>query len=483
MNTIKKSYTYRLITSFIVFLETAIKNSYIFSFLTKDINNSQKIDNSYTMKLIYKIISIIRKIFVFLKLDKLLKDSIFAKTHIWIAIVIALAPFLPTMVILAGAMGVLISFLIKICLMPNFKFKYTPVNMWVGVFFLVYIIFACLSLAPMSSVKIAGVVGIFILMYFAIINSIETRKQLNTMLYIFVSAGFIVSIYGIYQFVAGTIITTSWVDANMLNEIKARIYSTFENPNVLGEYLLLVIPICISLFFANKNLLGKIFMAGMAVVMIICLALTYSRGCYLGILVAAVIFALLLNIRFILLLIAGIISLPFVLPKSIISRFTSIGNMSDSSTKYRISIWTSSWEVIKDYWYRPIGQGAEAFNKVYPLYAQSGVGTQHAHNWFLQTTIETGIIGILSILICIFRAIQYLFNGIKKAVHFCDKIVLIGFVSGIFGFLVQSIFDNTWYNYRVVLIFWIFIGLAVRAKKFIDEEERLLDDKSNEYNK
>lgn len=483
MNTIKKSYTYKLIASFIAFLETSIKNSCIYSFLTKEIDRSEQIDRSYIMKAIYGIINIIRKVFVFLKLDKIFKDSIFAKTHIWIAIVIALAPFLPTMVILAGAMGVLISFLIKICLIPNFKFKYTPVNMWVGVFFLIYCIFACLSLAPISSIKIAGVVGVFILMYFAIVNCIETRKQLNTMLYIFVSAGVIVALYGIYQFVAGTIVTTSWVDANMLDEIQTRIYSTLENPNVLGEYLLLVIPVCISLFFANKNWFAKICIAVMACIMLVCLALTYSRGCYLGILVAAAIFAVLLNIRFILLLIAGVISLPFVLPQSIMSRFTSIGNMSDSSTKYRLSIWTSSWEVIKDYWYRPIGQGAEAFNKVYPLYAQSGVGTQHAHNFFLQTTIETGIVGIISILMCIFRAIQYLLNGIKKAVQFADKIILIGFLSGIFGFLVQSIFDNTWYNYRVVLIFWIFIGLAVRAKKFIDEEERLLDDKSNEYNK
>ena len=483
MNTIKKSYTYKLIASFIAFLETSIKNGCIYNFLTKEIDRSEQIDRSYIMKAIYGIINIIRKVFVFLKLDKIFKDSIFAKTHIWIAIVIALAPFLPTMVILAGAMGVLISFLIKICLIPNFKFKYTPVNMWVGVFFLIYCIFACLSLAPISSIKIAGVVGVFILMYFAIVNCIETRKQLNTMLYIFVSAGVIVALYGIYQFVAGTIVTTSWVDANMLDEIQTRIYSTLENPNVLGEYLLLVIPVCISLFFANKNWFAKICIAVMACIMLVCLALTYSRGCYLGILVAAAIFAVLLNIRFILLLIAGVISLPFVLPQSIMSRFTSIGNMSDSSTKYRLSIWTSSWEVIKDYWYRPIGQGAEAFNKVYPLYAQSGVGTQHAHNFFLQTTIETGIVGIISILMCIFRAIQYLLNGIKKAVQFADKIILIGFLSGIFGFLVQSIFDNTWYNYRVVLIFWIFIGLAVRAKKFIDEEERLLDDKSNEYNK
>lgn len=482
MNTIKKSYIYKLIEAFISVLENSIKNSGIYSFLTKNVDRSSQLDKSIVMKCIYKVINLIRKVFVFFRLDKVFKDSIFAKTHIWIGVVIAIAPFMPTIVMVGAVVAVLLSFLLKICLTPEFKFRYTPVNLWVGVFLLIYAICGITSLAPMSSIKIVAVVGVFILMYFAIINCVENRKQIMSMLYIYIIAGIFVSLYGMYQFMAGAVFTTSWVDSNMFQEIQARVYSTFENPNVLGEYLLLVIPLCISLFFANKNWGIKIFMAGAALIMITCLALTYSRGCYLGIIFAAVVFALLLNIRFILLLFAGIIALPFVLPKTIMNRFISIGNMSDSSTKYRLSIWQSSLEVIKDYWYRPIGQGAEAFNKVYPLYAQNGVGTQHAHNFFLQTAVETGLIGILAILMCIFRVIQYIFNGIRKAITFADKVILIGFVSGVCGFLVQSIFDNTWYNYRVVLIFWIFIALAVRTKKNIDEEERLLDDKGAEHN-
>ena len=39
------------------------------------------------------------------------------------------------------------------------------------------------------------------------------------------------------------------------------------------------------------------------------------------------------------------------------------------------------------------------------------------------------------------------------------------------GFLLQSIFDNTWYNNRIILIFWIFVALAVSVRNEVKNEE------------
>jgi len=359
---------------------------------------------------------------------------------------------------------------------PNFKFRYTPVNIWVALFLLIYVVCACVSLIPMASIKVLAVVGIYILMYFVVINSIETRKQINTMIYVFVFGGLVVALYGIYQYLFGNTLATSWIDRELFEGMKTRVYSTFENPNVLAEYLLLVIPLCISVCIASKKWSSRIVFGIIACILLVCLAVTFSRGSYIGILVAGVVFALILNLRFIFLFIAGLVALPFVLPQSIISRFSSITNLGDSSTQYRLSIWQSSAEIIKDYWYKPIGQSTDVFKSVYPIYAQNGVSAEHAHNWYLQNIVETGILGFIVLIGIIYRFFQYIFNGIKKATNFADKIILIGFASGLIGYMIEGIFDNVWYNYRVILIFWIFIALAVRYKKFIDEEERMLND-------
>jgi hypothetical protein len=41
------------------------------------------------------------------------------------------------------------------------------------------------------------------------------------------------------------------------------------------------------------------------------------------------------------------------------------------------------------------------------------------------------------------------------------KIYTISFISSVMGFLVQSLFDYTFYNYRVLLMFVIYLGLGV----------------------
>ncbi|MBE5821937.1 MAG: hypothetical protein E7311_05055 [Clostridiales bacterium] len=467
---IKNSYIYKLIIGFVNIIENSIKKSFVFNKFTKEIDKEKQMDESIFVKLIYKLVSIYKKIFSFLKIDKLFKDSIFAKTYIWVGFTIALAPFLPTMIMLAMVLACILSFALKIGITENFKLKYTPVNFSVMLFFIVYMFSAITSINVMSSIKIALLVGSFILFYFVIVNSFENEKQVKTVVTIFIIAGVLVSIYGIYQYIFIANSTSSWVDSEMFEDLNTRVYSTFENPNVLGEYLLLVIPVAVSMFFAEKGIFKKAIAFIFVSIMMLCLALTFSRGCYLGILFAASVFVILLNFKFIILFFAGILALPFVLPKAILDRFTSIGDMKDSSTSYRVNIWKACIDMIEGCKLASLGQGKDVFNRIYPMFAYNESMAEHSHNLYLQIIIETGICGILTFVFMIYRFYQYIFNGIKNTMNFSNKVYLIGFVSAMSGFLIQSIFDNSWYNYRVVLIFWAFIGLAVSYRKYMVNE-------------
>ena len=40
------------------------------------------------------------------------------------------------------------------------------------------------------------------------------------------------------------------------------------------------------------------------------------------------------------------------------------------------------------------------------------------------------------------------------------KIIASGLVAAMSGFLLQGMFDNVWYNYRVFLLFWIYIAIG-----------------------
>lgn len=455
-----------MLLSFVAMIENSIKNSGIYSAFTKNIERNK--EEGILEKTLYKFINLLKVVFKKLKLDKLFNGSIFAKPHIWIGFTIALAPLLETMQILLFVLASIVSFGLKVLLEDNFRFRYNPLNAWVIVFIAVYALSAIASLSLATSLQIALLVISFIMFYFVIINTITSHKQLNVMIGIFTVIGLLISMYGIYQYLfAGTFASGSFVDKEMFKDITTRVSGTFDNPNVMGEYLLLVIPLTLTYFFNNKGMIKKMVSLGIVGVMAVCLALTYSRGCYLGIAACIGVFLLLINLKFILLCLAGVVALPFVLPQSIMNRLTSIGNTNDSSTSYRISIWKGALDMVKDYWYKPIGQGTVAFNSIYPLYSYSGVGAEHTHNLFLQLIIETGILGIVAFVGIILKFYQYLCNGLTKCVNKKMSINMIAFISGLTGFLIQSMFDNTWYNNRIILIFWIFIGLGVATRNLV----------------
>ena len=152
--------------------------------------------------------------------------------------------------------------------------------------------------------------------------------------------------------------------------------------------------------------------------------------------------------------------MPFVLPETIINRFMSIGNMSDSSTSYRFYIYMGTLSMLKDYWMCGVGPGTAAFNMVYPSYAYDSITAPHSHNLYLQVMCDSGICGEIVFLAVIYRAFKTCSISLKNASKE-KKIFVIGALSSLCGFLVQSLFDYTFYNYRVMFLFWAVLGLSM----------------------
>ncbi|MBQ3573470.1 MAG: O-antigen ligase family protein, partial [Clostridia bacterium] len=271
----------------------------------------------------------------------------------------------------------------------------------------------------------------------------------------------------------------AWMDEDMFSDIKMRIYSTLGNPNVLGEYILLVLPVSIGLMWINKNPASKIVYAGISAVMFAALILTFSRGCWIGILFAAVIFITFAAGKLWGLGLLALPVLPMVLPESIINRFASIGDMKDSSTSYRVYIWMGTLSMIKDFWVSGIGMGQEAFTQVYPFYSYNGIVAPHSHNLFLQILVESGIAGIAVFLLIIFFYLRKVMVGYQVGGKGdAMSTMMTAITAGICGFLVQGMFDNSFYNYRVMLVFWCTLAIG-RACVYVAEQRRESNDKGN----
>ena len=388
-----------------------------------------------------------------------------------VAIIVAL-PFLPTMALVAGVLFCLLVFLTKSYLSANkFTLRYTSVNLFMLLFGAAYIWGVINSYAKISSAKSVLVYLAFMLSYYLILNALTNKKQVWLLLRLLCIASLPCAILGVYQYMNPEQLT-GWQDADMFGDIAGRIVSFFENPNVYGEYLIIIIMINLGVVLHATRIKSKILYLITLALNVLCIFLTYSRGCWIGVAVALMMFLFIKHRKwFVAAICLGFVAL-FFLPESIINRILSIGNLADTSTSYRMYIWEGTVHMLKDFWVTGVGVGTDAFNHIYPYYSYGAIAAPHPHNLYLLILAETGLIGMVAFLGLTIILVKKLFVTASNAKDsFCGEFAAI-LLSAIIGFLIQGVFDNVWYNYRVFLFYFIIIGISV-VVCLIDKESEV----------
>ena len=211
------------------------------------------------------------------------------------------------------------------------------------------------------------------------------------------ASAMIVVVDGFYQFIFGIDISTmKWVDGASFPELSKRVFSTWENPNILAGYLDIVICIAVGLITALQR--GwRVFALVLLVAALACLGMTYARGACLVIAVVLGCYGALRDRRVLIgiaVLGAGALLADPVLADRLLSVFTRV----DTSSEMRLAFWESTIAMIMDHPFLGVGWGM--YFMAYPeydFYLQGApVEIVHAHNMYLNYTAEIGIPGALS---------------------------------------------------------------------------------------
>lgn len=381
-----------------------------------------------------------------------------ARPEIGVYLCAAAAPFLPTMVLAALVCVVFACYVAKLLFGSGLHLRLDLTGVYLLLFGGLLLFFGITSYTPASSIQIALLECVFLIGYFLIYNLVTSKAKVRLLLFSLVTGGLGCGLIGLWQYLSGMVDQT-WTDTDLFEGLSVRIYSTLENPNVYGEYLLLILPLCAALFLTARRLVPKLYYLGVGGILLVNLALTYSRGCYLAILLALLLFVFLVARKLLLIGVAGLCALPFVLPASIISRFASITNLTDSSTSYRIGIWVGTTRMLHDFWLLGIGLGEQAFRTVYPRYALNSVTAPHAHSLFLQVLSEMGIAGFLCLALLLGSFVNTMTRAFRRA-NKRGRILLAAVLCGVLGFVFEGLFEYIWYNYRVFFVFIMTLGLG-----------------------
>ena len=241
-------------------------------------------------------------IYEVLHLEKLFSGSLIVKSWLWCGAAAVLAPILPTMAVLGLALVGCACLLVDFMADRGRELFYAPVNRYIWLYAAIYAVGTLFSVTLKGSL-LGGVLTVaFILFAIALENAITTQRQLEVLLFFMVAAGAAVALYGICQYLFGWGYQSSaWVDSDMFSDISFRVPSTLENPNMLGQYLILAIPLGGAGLLSAKDWGKRIFYFCCCGIMCVCMLLTFSRGAWLGLLFAGFIFVLFLQPRLLLL--------------------------------------------------------------------------------------------------------------------------------------------------------------------------------------
>ncbi len=427
----------------------------------------------------YKILGIL--------LIALFVGCVFASSEFGITVTVLCLPFMtyfrhPTIIICSIIILCHLSYIRKLLLNKR-SFSLTPCDLFVFIFMLFYLGGGIVSFANGNDSRNSALVFLVIIsIYFLASNLLINRRTIGKVLNIVLFSGFLVSLVAIYQQTSGNI-TADWLDLEAYSYISGRITSTFDNPNVFGSYIIMVIPL---VFVNTKDKLTPLSFITRFIclsALVSALVFTWSRGAWLGAIVAMtalLIFAFRKSPRILVALFAFIPNLLLFLPRSVTSRFSSIfsfldGNI-DSSISYRFTVWKDSLSLFADNLFGGVGVGSDAFKAAFLGYSSMGAeAAEHSHNLFLEIGIELGIFALIAFFFILLFTCRNCFSVEFSANETSARPICSAAFCGILALLVNGLFDYVWYNYRVCLMFWLLLGICNATYRIGTAEQRQID--------
>ena len=311
----------------------------------------------------------------------------------------------------------------------------------------------------------------YALVYLLIYTTVSTEKEKEKALYAFLAGAVVTVVYGFFQYanaadMAADMEAQSWVDPERFPLLRRRMYSTLENPNLFGAYLLMIISILTAFTLRERAVKKRTVFAVILLSLLLCLALTYSRGAWVSL--AAIVLGLTLfyDKRFGLLFLLVPVVLAFY-HGQVVERFLSLFSGEDTSVDLRFALWESTMAMIEEHPLLGVGWGAYFLS--YPDYnffiQEEGVLIFHAHNMYLNMLAEVGIPGGMAFLLAYFAQGILCWRNYRHGNDSFTKSMGLGGVLMVMALSVISVGDHVLFSRSVSFCFWSLSALCVSGRK------------------
>ncbi|NQT89746.1 MAG: O-antigen ligase family protein [Candidatus Omnitrophica bacterium] len=304
-------------------------------------------------------------------------------------------------------------------------------------------------------------------LFMATIDYFRTRARIERLVYVMFGVAFFICLNGILQYIIGTdLIRHRTIDPY---DYLHRVSSSFRHANDFGAYLVVIIPLLMSLIFSKgRSLKMRIMLSVVLLPAFWCLVTTDSRGAWIGFLIALLYMAFMRSKKLFVIILILLLASPLFMPHSIKDRFSDISTINSGGTIWeRIKLWSGTADMVRDH--PVLGVGVNTYTKNFPKYKPADYpDVRYTHNSYLHMAAETGIVGagifIAFLLILVFTASR----SIRLHKDPLERDLSLGLLAGVIGFLAHCVVDT--HLYSVVLSAFIFmcLGLTVSLRRMAD---------------
>lgn len=296
----------------------------------------------------------------------------------------------------------------------------------------------------------------YFMLYVVTITALKSKRQIINLVHVVFLSTIIPLSVGFYQMFTGT----RYLEAGGLN----RILATFTSAVQYGYYLMIFFPFALLLFlFHSKFKLTKYVYGLICLPLGVSLIQTFTRGAWIGIVIALIIIGLRYKIVFVLLALILIMS-PILFP-NILHRLSDLREPVEeqsSSFSWRVNLWNEALPMIRS---KPLmGNGLGSFLSRFSLEIGSPIA-KGAHNVYLRLAMETGLLGLGAYLWLLFALGK---NAIKNYTSVSDryiKILNFGFISILVAYVFVCVADNHLEYVSFQWYFWIFAAITEAGKR------------------
>lgn len=243
-----------------------------------------------------------------------------------------------------------------------------------------------------------------------------------------------------------------------------RVASTFNNPNVMAEYLVMVLPFAGYYGFSGRRTPAKLVARVFLAVAICGTILSFSRGAYIALL-SMLLLIVLTHLRQITPFMMCITAIIAIIPEAILSRFLSIGD-ADTSILGRFDAWEVALQTIIRHPLFGLGPGISNF---WEELTRMGLNLPHSHNLVLQLLVEGGFIALFLMCLVATRLLQNsmsLLGRSKKAAGMGLTVLLFSV-----SFVVYGMVDYPFLSPKLVGTFCMALGFADAAADIYSAEQ------------